>query len=84
MVGVQVIVAADEVVDSIDKEQLAKLLSLKPDPEDEESQVYNIIIIYYHCSLINQMYQLLLNAVFLEHLLANRKLRKKWKKHETS
>uniref|UniRef100_M8AQP4 tripeptidyl-peptidase II n=1 Tax=Aegilops tauschii TaxID=37682 RepID=M8AQP4_AEGTA len=34
----EVIVAADEVVDSIDKEQLAKLLSLKPDPEDEESQ----------------------------------------------
>ncbi|KAM0869156.1 hypothetical protein ACQ4PT_040859 [Festuca glaucescens] len=34
----EVIVAADEVVDSIDKEELAKLLSLKPDPEDEESQ----------------------------------------------
>ncbi|CAM0944651.1 unnamed protein product [Alopecurus aequalis] len=34
----EVIAAADEVVDSIDKEELAKLLSLKPDPEDEESQ----------------------------------------------
>jgi hypothetical protein len=26
-------------VDSIDKEDLAKSLSLKPDPEDEEAQV---------------------------------------------
>ncbi|KQK00668.1 tripeptidyl-peptidase 2 isoform X2 [Brachypodium distachyon] len=35
----EVIVAADEVQDSIDKEQLAKILSLKPDPEEEESQI---------------------------------------------
>ncbi|KAF0915843.1 hypothetical protein E2562_039168 [Oryza meyeriana var. granulata] len=34
----EVIAAADEVVDSIDKEDLAKSLSLKPDPEDEEAQ----------------------------------------------
>jgi hypothetical protein len=31
-------------VDSIDKEELAKLLSLKPDPEDEESQVFKILL----------------------------------------
>jgi hypothetical protein len=37
--GVQVIAAADEVVDSIDKEELAKYLSLNSDPEDEEAQV---------------------------------------------
>ena len=36
---VQVIAAADEVVDSIDKEELAKYLSLNSDPEDEEAQV---------------------------------------------
>lgn len=35
----QVITAADEVVDSIDKEELAKYLSLNSDPEDEEAQV---------------------------------------------
>ncbi|KAL6911947.1 hypothetical protein ACP4OV_000752 [Aristida adscensionis] len=34
----EVITAADEVVDSIDKEELAKYLSLKADPEDEEAQ----------------------------------------------
>ncbi|KAL6634882.1 hypothetical protein ACP70R_027553 [Stipagrostis hirtigluma subsp. patula] len=34
----EVIAAADEVVDSIDKEELAKYLSLKADPEDEEAQ----------------------------------------------
>uniref|UniRef100_A0A0D3F8K4 tripeptidyl-peptidase II n=1 Tax=Oryza barthii TaxID=65489 RepID=A0A0D3F8K4_9ORYZ len=34
----EIIAAADEVVDSIDKEDLAKSLSLKPDPEDEEAQ----------------------------------------------
>lgn len=36
---VQVIAAADEVVGSIDKEELAKYLSLNSDPEDEEAQV---------------------------------------------
>ncbi|XP_006647647.1 tripeptidyl-peptidase 2 [Oryza brachyantha] len=34
----EIIAAADEVVDSIDKEDLAKSLSLKPDPEDDEAQ----------------------------------------------
>uniref|UniRef100_A0A0E0K3A0 tripeptidyl-peptidase II n=1 Tax=Oryza punctata TaxID=4537 RepID=A0A0E0K3A0_ORYPU len=34
----EIIAAADEVVDSVDKEDLAKSLSLKPDPEDEEAQ----------------------------------------------
>jgi len=38
-IGVQVIAAADEVVGSIDKEELAKYLSLNSDPEDEEAQV---------------------------------------------
>ena len=35
----QVIDAADEIVKSIDREDLAKFLSLKSDPEDEEAEV---------------------------------------------
>lgn len=35
----QVINAANEVVDSIDKEELAKFFALKSDPEDEEAEV---------------------------------------------
>lgn len=38
-ISLQVIAAADEVIDSIDREELAKCLSLKPDPDDEEAQV---------------------------------------------
>jgi hypothetical protein len=38
-ISFQVIAAADELIDSIDKEELAKYLSLKPDPDDEEAQV---------------------------------------------
>ncbi|XVE58530.1 hypothetical protein DITRI_Ditri04bG0176600 [Diplodiscus trichospermus] len=34
----EVIVAANEVVDSIDREELAKFLSLKSDPEDEDAE----------------------------------------------
>jgi hypothetical protein len=67
-------------VDSIDKEELAKLLSLKPDPEDEESQVYRKLL----SLLPSQVYQLLLEVLFLKYLMPNRKLRKRWKKHETS
>ncbi|KAJ4800193.1 Tripeptidyl-peptidase 2 [Rhynchospora pubera] len=36
----EVIAAADEVIGSIDREELAKYLSLKPDPDDEEAQDY--------------------------------------------
>ncbi|KAF3340242.1 tripeptidyl-peptidase 2 [Carex littledalei] len=36
----EVIAAADEVIDSIDREELAKCLSLKPDPDDEEAQEF--------------------------------------------
>ncbi|RCV07666.1 hypothetical protein SETIT_1G263600v2 [Setaria italica] len=36
----EVITAADEVVDSIDKEELAKYLYLNSDPEDEEAQKF--------------------------------------------
>jgi hypothetical protein len=67
-------------VDSIDKEELAKLLSLKPDPEDEESQVYRKLL----SLLPSQVYQLLLEVLFLKYLMPNRKLRKRWKKRETS
>lgn len=35
----QVMDAADEVIDSIDKDELAKFFSLKSDPEDEETEV---------------------------------------------
>lgn len=35
----QVIDAANEIVDSIDRDELAKYLSHKSDPEDEEAEV---------------------------------------------
>jgi tripeptidyl-peptidase-2 len=35
----QVIDAANEVIGSIDKDELAKAFSLKTDPEDEEAEV---------------------------------------------
>lgn len=44
----QVIDSANEVVDSIDREELAKFLSLKSDPEDEEAEV--CIILLNNCS----------------------------------
>lgn len=40
----QVIDSANEVVDSIDREELAKFLSLKSDPEDEEAEVCIILL----------------------------------------
>jgi tripeptidyl-peptidase-2 len=39
----QVIDAANEVVDSIDRDELAKFYSLKSDPEDEEAEVCIIL-----------------------------------------
>lgn len=41
----QVIDSANEVVDSIDREELAKFLSLKSDPEDEEAEVCIILLL---------------------------------------
>lgn len=38
-VALQVIDAANEVVDSIDRDELAKFFSLRSDPEDEEAEV---------------------------------------------
>ncbi|PKA45566.1 tripeptidyl-peptidase II [Apostasia shenzhenica] len=35
----EIVVAANEVIDSVDKEELAKFFSLKPDPEDEEVEL---------------------------------------------
>lgn len=35
----QVIDAANEVIDSIDRDELAKFFSLKSDPDDEEAEV---------------------------------------------
>lgn len=37
--AMQVIEAADEVIDSIDVEELAKFFAFKSDPEDEEAEV---------------------------------------------
>lgn len=37
--ALQIIEAANEVIDSIDKEELAKFFALKSDPEDEEAEV---------------------------------------------
>lgn len=44
----QVIDSANEVVDSIDREELAKFLSLKSDPEDEEAEVCIILLLPTH------------------------------------
>jgi len=38
-----VIGAADEVIDSIDREELAKFFALKNDPEEEEAEVPNLV-----------------------------------------
>lgn len=46
----QVINAANEVVDSIDTDELAKFLAIKSDPEDEEAEVY------YHLSITSSPY----------------------------
>jgi len=45
-----VIGAADEVIDSIDKEELAKFFALKNDPEEEEAEVHNLVFnnCYFH------------------------------------
>ena len=43
--------AANEVINSIDREELAKFFALKNDPEDEEAEVLNLVfntIIYFH------------------------------------
>lgn len=37
----QIINAANEVIDSIDREELAKIFALKSDLDDEEAQVLN-------------------------------------------
>lgn len=37
--AMQVIEAADEVIDSIDMDELAKFFAFKSDPEDEEAEV---------------------------------------------
>lgn len=39
----EVIDAANEVIDSIDRDELAKFLSLKSDPEDEEAEFFRKI-----------------------------------------
>lgn len=35
--------AANDVIDSIDCEELAKFFALKNDPEDEEAEVLNLV-----------------------------------------
>jgi hypothetical protein len=35
----QILDAANEVIDSIDREELAKIFALKNDPDDEEAEV---------------------------------------------
>lgn len=39
----EVIDAANEVIDSIDRDELAKFFSLKSDPEDEEAEFFRKI-----------------------------------------
>lgn len=47
----QIIDAADEVADSVDKDELAKYFSVKSDPEDEGGEV---CIYVANCFLVNQ------------------------------
>ena len=42
----QIIAAADEVVESIDRDELAKFLSINCDPEEEEFKVIALFLIY--------------------------------------
>lgn len=41
----QIITAANEVIDSVDREELAKYFSLKPDPDEEEAEVNTLFSI---------------------------------------
>lgn len=52
-VALQVIDAANEVVDSIDRDELAKFFSLRTDPEDEEAEVCSCQLILFIFSLLN-------------------------------
>lgn len=43
----QIINAANEVIDSIDKEELAKYFSVKFDPEEDEAEVDTLSLLYH-------------------------------------
>lgn len=43
----QIIEAADEVINSIDRDELAKFLALKNDPEDEEAEVLSFLLLLF-------------------------------------
>lgn len=45
----QVIDAANEVIDSIDQDELAKYFSQKSDPEDEEAEVWIYGFFFFFC-----------------------------------
>jgi hypothetical protein len=62
--GIQIVAAADEVVDSIDREELAKCLSLNSDPEDEESQVNRWVHFYGLSFFLVKFYPLFLMLIF--------------------
>jgi len=59
-----VIGAADEVIDSIDREELAKFFARKNDPEEEEAEVPNLVF-------NNSCYSIA--CVFLKWFLKNRR-----------
>lgn len=57
----QVIVAADEVIDSIDTEELAKFFAFKSDPEDEEAEVcfrHSTLLVFFLCDLYHLIQKL--------------------------
>ncbi|AQK73345.1 Tripeptidyl-peptidase 2 [Zea mays] len=64
----EVIAAADEVVGSIDKEELAKYLSLNSDPEDEEAQKFKKKIEETRDQLADALYQKCLALAEIESL----------------
>jgi predicted ATP-grasp superfamily ATP-dependent carboligase len=50
---VQVIDAANDVIESIDREELAKFFALKNDPEDDDAEVLILVPVHYFVFLLN-------------------------------
>lgn len=49
----QVIGAANDVIDSIDREELAKFFALKNDPEDDDAEVLILVPVHYFVFLLH-------------------------------
>ncbi|TVU28818.1 hypothetical protein EJB05_20353, partial [Eragrostis curvula] len=70
----EVVAAADEVVDSIDREELAKYLSLNSDPEDEEAQKFKKKMEETRDQLADALYQKGLALAEIESMKSDEKI----------